>query len=500
MEAVRENHMVRRALAGVVAALRRAAVLLVIAAAPAAGQDQPVAVAVAGDSVGLRFVDADLRAVVAALAPVLPKPLVAANLPGVRVSLETPGPVPVADVMALLGGIAAAHGLELIDDGIYLRLGPKPPPPQPAAPDPAAGRGAVELSVIRLRHAHAADVAATVNQLFGGGGQFSGRPGIGAGTLSEELQRSAIPMAGESQPPGSPDGPRDATLRGPVTVVPDAATNSLLVRASAVDFAVIEAAVGQLDIRPLQVLIEVLIVEARRDRSFSLGTDVLLPRQNVGQGNETIEGRLFGGGLGDLVIGLMNVGKRDIDIALGVAASQGNVEIVSRPVLLASNNTEARFLVGSQRPFVQISRTLPTDAPVRDQVVQYKDVGTKLVVRPTINQDGYVSLLLQQEISAATTETQFGAPVISTREASTQVLVRDGQTIVIGGLSDEQRDQISSGVPILSGIPIIGGLFGRSSRRSTATELYLFLTPRIIRSDEDAAALTAPRLPEDFEP
>ena len=64
------------------------------------------------------------------------------------------------------------------------------------------------------------------------------------------------------------------------------------------------------------------------------------------------------------------------------------MEIISRPVLLASNNTEARFLVGSQRPFVQVSRSLPTDTPVRDQVVQYRDVGTKLTVRPTNNQDG----------------------------------------------------------------------------------------------------------------
>lgn len=481
-----------------------ALVLLGSTAAPARAQQPATPVEVRGDSVSLRFVDSDLRAVVAALAPVLLKPLLAANLPAVRVSLETPGPIPAADVLRLLEGLAAAHGLELTDDGAYYRLGPKPPPAQPAPAEaaPAAGSGAaVQLSVIRLRHAHAADVAAIVNQLFGGGGQFSGRPGIGAGTLSDELQRNVVPMAGAA-PEGAATGApgRGATLGGPVTVVPDAATNSLLVRASAADFAVIAAAVEQVDIRPLQVLIEVLIVEARRDRSFALGADVFLPRQPIGDGNETIEGRLFGGGLGDLVIGLMNIGKRDVDIALGIAAAQGNVEIVSRPVLLASNNTEARFLVGSQRPFVQVSRTLPTDAPVRDQVVQYKDVGTKLIVRPTINQDGYVSLLIQQEISAATAETQFGAPVISTREAATQVLVRDGQTIVIGGLSDTQKDRTSSGVPILSGIPIIGGLFGSSARRSTATELYLFLTPRIIRSDEDADALTTQRLPEEYRP
>ncbi|MGH7753875.1 MAG: type II secretion system protein GspD, partial [Gemmatimonadales bacterium] len=126
----------------------------------------------------------------------------------------------------------------------------------------------------------------------------------------------------------------------------------------------------------------------------------------------------------------------------------------------------------------------------------YRDVGTRLAVRPTINQDGYVSLLIRQEVNQATSEVQFDAPVISTREAVTQVLVRDGQTIVLGGLKDQQRDVTRSGVPILSGLPLIGGLFGSENRRNTNTELYLFLTPRIIRTDADADSVTAPRLPK----
>ena len=184
---------------------------------------------------------------------------------------------------------------------------------------------------------------------------------------------------------------------------------------------------------------------------------------------------------------------REILAGLGLANRDGDEWLEDR------NNTEARFLVGSQRPFVQISRVQPTDQATRDQVVQYKDVGTKLTVRPTINQDRYVSLLIQQEINQATSETQFDAPIISTREARTQVLVRDGQTIVIGGLRDHVKEKSQSGVPILSGIPIIGGLFGSATRRSTETELYLFLTPRIIATDAEADSVTTPRLPEDLE-
>jgi len=131
--------------------------------------------------------------------------------------------------------------------------------------------------------------------------------------------------------------------------------------------------------------------------------------------------------------------------------------------------------------------------------VQYRDVGTKLTIRPTINQDGYVSLLIQQEVNQATSEVEFDAPVISTREAVTQVLVKDGQTIVLGGLRDKQRDVNQSGVPILSRIPIIGGLFGSASRTSNETELYLFLTPRILKTDADADSVTAPKLPKGVE-
>jgi general secretion pathway protein D len=279
-----------------------------------------------------------------------------------------------------------------------------------------------------------------------------------------------------------------------VTIVSDELTNSLLVRAGEGDFDVIKEAVDQLDIRPLQVLIEVLIVEARHDRSFSLGADLFVPPQSVGKGDGTVGGQVTGGGLGDLVITLMNLGRANIDATIRAAASRGDVEIISRPVLLASNNQEARFLVGSQRPFVQVSRSLPTDNPQRDQVIQYRDVGTKLTVRPTINQDGYVSLLIQQEINQATSEVQFDAPVISTREAVTQVLVRDGQTIVIGGLRDQQKDVSQGGVPILSGIPLLGGFFGRADRKNSQTELYLFLTPRILRTDADADSVTKPRL------
>jgi len=496
-----------RQLAATVAAV----LALVVAVLGQLGAQDTTAVRTVNDSVSVRFVDADIRGVIQALGRYLPKPVLVGAIQPVRVSLETPAPVTRGSVRDLLKGLVESQNLEFTEDSNFFRIGPSRPLPPGGGVGGAGlppGGGAVgqsaaqvQLFVIRLKHARASDVAATVNLLFGAGGEFSGRAGLSTGTLSDELRRNVVPPGGAAPPPaaGAPvpgAATKPATLSGPVTIVPDELTNSLLIRASQVDFEVLRQGVEQLDIRPLQVLIEVMIVEARHDRSFSFGSDLFLPPQSLDKGNGTVDATSAGGGLGDLVIHLMNLGHAEIDATLRAAASKGDVQIVSRPVLLASNNTEARLLVGSQRPFVQVSRSLPTDTPTRDQVVQYRDVGTRLTIRPTINQDGYVSLVVQQEVNAATSEVQFDAPVISTREAVTQVLVKDGQTIVLGGLRDQQRERTQSGIPILSGIPIIGGLFGSADRRKTETELYLFLTPRILKTDADADSVTAPRMPK----
>jgi general secretion pathway protein D len=305
-------------------------------------------------------------------------------------------------------------------------------------------------------------------------------------------------------PPGSPQGrqtlpecragaPRSATLAGEVTIVPDARANSLLVRASRGDFTLIQSAVQQIDIRPLQVLIEVLIAELRKDRNFEFGVGASLPPTKVkGTDNMTIAATTAGTGVGDFVLKVMGIGGLDVEATLRAAASRGDARIISRPILLAANNEPAEINVGSQRPFVQVARVLPTDNTARDQVVQYKDVGTRLHVVPTISDDNYVMLQVTQEVNAATAEQAFDAPIISTRSVDTRLLVRDGQTIVLGGLTDRQRDVSQGGVPFFSSIPLLGGLFGRAQRQTTETELFLFLTPRIIRSDAEADSVTGP--------
>jgi general secretion pathway protein D len=364
-----------------------------------------------------------------------------------------------------------------------------PPPARSAASQSSSG---LQLFVISLQHARAGDVASTVNALYGRGGGPMADVARTA-TLSEELRGNLVPPEG---PPNVGTGAvtprRSGQLSGELVIVADPRANSLLVRATAADLELIQGVVTALDVRPLQVMIEVLIAEVRRDRSVGVNVEAELSPTDVGRSGAQLEGALGEAGLGDFALRVMGVGGLDLATTLRLASGRGNVRILTRPVVLATNNQSAEIVVGSQRPFVQVSRALPTDGATRDQVVQYKDVGTKLVVTPTISQDGSVQLEVTQEVSTATSELAFNAPVIATRSVRTQLLVRDGQTVALGGLTDRQREARQGGLPILSSIPLLGGLFGRASRQSIETELFLFLTPHVVRTDEDAAAQTAP--------
>jgi general secretion pathway protein D len=457
------------------------------------------------DSVSVRLVEADLRAAVQALAPYLEHPVVfGSSVPGARVTLTTPHPVPRREVVHLLSGLLASQSLELVADSGLYRVQPK----SPAGTVAGAGAtvsdttraDAVQLFVIHLHHARAADVAATVNALYGRAsalGELGAAPSPPT-TLSQQLQATQVPPASGAPPGGGAPVPgtgiQAATFTGDVTIVPDPRSNSLLIRASPHDYALIQAAVQALDTRPLEVLIEVVIAEVQRSASLTFGVGASVPPGRVHGSKTTVGGSQAGPGLSDFVLQVMRLGSLNLDATLSAAASKGEVKILSRPVVIAANNEAATINVGSQRPFIQVSRALPTDQATRDQVVQYKDVGTKLTVRPTISPDGYVVLEVTQEVNNATSEVAFDAPVISTRSVQTELLIKDGQTVALGGLTDRQHDVSQGGVPVLSSIPLIGGLFGHAHRETTETELFLFITPRVIRTDQDADSLTTPFL------
>ncbi len=451
------------------------------------------------DSVTIRIQNADLRTAVQMMGQYLDRPVILGGQGTSPVTLETPHPVPRGDVIRLLRGVLESQNFELVDDstaGLY-RARPKQAArttSMAAAPSTPQRSGLPqELFVLPLKHVRAVDVAATINTLYGHASFAGANSRQNVPTLGDELRANLVPAAGAPAVPGGANAADHAGgLTGEIMIVADDKANSLLVRSNKTDYDFIATVVEQLDVRPLQVLIEVLIAEVERDHSLTLNVDGTLGPTTIGKGSTQASGSLGPPGLGDFVLSVMGIGGASLTTNVELSAERGETRILSRPVLLTENNQEATISVGSQRPFVQLQQSLPTEGTVSNQVVQYKDVGTKLTVRPTISIDGTVQLEVTQEVSNATTEVAFNAPVISTRSVQTQLLVRDGQTVALGGLTERQNDVTRGGIPLLSSIPFVGGLFGHATNSTTETELFVFLTPRVIRTDDDAMRLSTP--------
>ncbi|HTJ21440.1 MAG TPA: secretin N-terminal domain-containing protein, partial [Gemmatimonadaceae bacterium] len=279
---------------------------------------------------------------------------------------------------------------------------------------------------------------------------------------------------------------------GDIRIIAEESSNSLLVRATEGDWALVQQIIQGVDLRPLQVLIEVTIAEVQRTHALDVGVSGTAKRTDTGKNptNVSISAPPTGNARAFIAELTGGHGTVNYDVAIAALQERGDVRVLSLPVIIAQNNRQASLNVGSSRPFVQVSQTVPNDPTGRVQTVQYIDVGTILTITPTINPDGYVNLQVTQTDNSATNEVQFDAPVINKREATTQIFIRDGQTTVIGGLAGNTHSSNVSGIPFLSRIPIIGPLlFGRVTRNQDTNELFLFLTPHVISNDEDVDKL-----------
>jgi general secretion pathway protein D len=448
--------------------------ILLLAPGPLAGQ----AVRPAPGGVLLNFQDADLAYVMATLAQAAGINFAHVDLPQRPVSLRTSEAVTPVQIRALIHSLAQAYGVTVTEGDGFMRLQGLVQSP---AEDPR------QLFIYKLKHARAPFLAATLQALFGGG--TVPRAATTQQTLTQQLRTLEVQAQAQAQA----QRPQQVVVSGgtvvvgmPVVIVPDEVTNALLVRATPGDWQVMQQAIASLDLRPLQVVIEVVIAEVRRTRDLNVGTSITATDTRPRDGESTV-GTLPGGGRdADFSLRLIRRGNIDVDATLSALAASGDVRILSRPVILAQNNQQASISVGEERPFISVSRSLPTTEPIRDEIINYRDVSTALTIVPTINDDGYVNLAVVQQVNTATNEVQFGAPVISKREAVTQILARDGQTVVIGGLIDRQTDRSRAGVPFLKDIPLLGFLFGTTRETTGNSELFLFLTPHIVASDEDA--------------
>jgi len=493
--------------------------------------------------VSLDFQDQDLRVVLDALAAAGDLNVSLTNIPQQRVTLHMGQPVARDSMLGLVKQFAESQGLKVTQaPGLMQIAGPTPEPASRQTPAQMLAMQlaqqnqaqAIRLFTYRLKHASAVQLAPTLTNLFTGGaggqaGSFRGGTttiipnGNGGFTTLQTGPPNNITagVAGNTTIPtpfnpgrggrgnqgnvgnAQIDGARGANIAqqlsqafqqisgalsnqsAEIRIIPEESTNSLLIRATDSDWALIEQVIQGVDLRPLQVLIEVTIAEVQRTHDFDLGVSGGVRKTN-GKGFDSVAAVSVASARDFIVQLTGGHGGVNYNVAISALEERGNVRVLSLPVIIAQNNRQATLNVGSSRPFVQLSQSIPNDPTATVQTVQYIDVGTVLTITPTINPDGYVNLQVQQTDNSASNQVQFNAPIINKREATTQVFVRDGQTTVIGGLADNQHSRDVSGIPGLSRIPLIGPLlFGSTTRNDETSELFLFLTPHIISSDED---------------
>lgn len=299
---------------------------------------------------------------------------------------------------------------------------------------------------------------------------------------------------------------QESTLRKmerQVTVQADEDSNTLLMSYSPrMETQVIEL-LNKLDQAPPQVMIKVLLAEVTLTDKVEMGMEfalqdlVFTEHATIGP-NGTIQGSKFdviGGtdvgaaGSGSLGGFSFTITGEDFNFLLRALQNEGRVDVLSRPSIMVADNQQANITVGSNVPVVQ-NLSIATGGIVQPSVT-YRDVGIILDVEPHINPDGYVNMNIRPEISdIATSSVSIGSginlPIFTQRSADTWVSVRDGETIVIGGLITSRENNSEAKVPVAGDVPLLGNLFRSTVRDKSKTELLIVLTPEIIRTEQEA--------------
>jgi len=306
--------------------------------------------------------------------------------------------------------------------------------------------------------------------------------------------------------------PRSAAETGEssVDIQADPNTNALIITAPPDEMQNILAVVRQLDIRRAQVLVEAVIAEITEDNTREFGINFLLDGtdsdapvgfSNLGGGTDGalgIAGALesglppasLGAGL-SLALGRFGSGEIDFGFLVRAIASDADNNILSTPSIVTLDNEEAEIIVGENVPFVT-GQQLSTNNDNPFQTVERQDIGLTLKVKPQINDGNTIKMELEQEVSSVNPTAVTGAADITTskRSIKTTVLVDDGQTLVLGGLIDDQISDVEEKIPLLGDIPVLGRLFRFRTTTKTKQNLMIFLHPVILRDNDSATQLS----------
>lgn len=318
-----------------------------------------------------------------------------------------------------------------------------------------------------------------------------------ATTMSQTLQSmsSGIPARKDQKQAASPEA---GFFRERFRVVANVETNSLIVISAPQDWEKIERIIKQLDKKRQQVLVEAMIVEIDLQDDQDLGFDLRalidtgygadgIVAFNSGIAQESIQT----GGVPGLAIGLL---KGDFDMYAILAANRENtnIKILSTPQIVTLENHEAIINITEQIPFVTGSRVDDQNNVI--ETIEYRDVGIMLKLTPHINENGYITMDINQTIQKIIEETrELASPSVFNREITSKVTVKNSRTIVIGGLIRDDIQFVERKVPILGDIPLLGLFFRRTKKQRLRTNLMVFITPTIITEDDKIAEATEER-------
>jgi general secretion pathway protein D len=378
--------------------------------------------------------------------------------------------------------------------------------------------GRDNIYIYNVRNSVASELASLVNELIGDqtGSGLGTVPSASQETDAGQPETAAAAAAAAPKPAVTKTGPSatagkfsggETGLRwaGEPTLIADDSRNIILLRALPADYSRLLKLLEKLDNMPRQVLIEVMVAEVVLSDSWELGVEWSLHKRGVLDGrpyknhltsnlnsisNTGADGNLLShAGLAQTAAGLTYSVLNSAGEAVGILnaiADDTELSILSSPQIMVLNNETATVNVGQQVPIVT-SQTGDISAGTNvNQTIQYKDTGVILKVTPKINYDGIIILDINQQVSSASTNTLGGneSPVISNRELTTKLAVRDGQTIFMGGLIENNVNFVDTGIPLLKDIPLLGWLVKYQKEVKEKTELLVMITPYVIESED----------------
>ncbi len=369
------------------------------------------------------------------------------------------------------------------------------------------------FNVYKVQNVDAVELADTLNEVFNGTQKKTKSASVAPGQQAVEMSSST--STPETPPPPTDTKPLstsgsgatgDATVSGigEVKIIADEPNNSLVIVATAQQYERILPIINQLDVMPLQVLIDATIVEVDLKNDLKYGMQWAFDSGNFHNLLSSVStGDLKG--IGPVTGYSLFYSGGNAKAVLNALATKSAINVIASPSLMVLNNQEASINVGDKVPVATSQATNTNSVNVTPNLltpnttsaivsnnIQMLDTGITLKIKPRVNAGGLVLMKIEQEANqaVATTTSSLNSPTIQQRKIHSSIAVKNGETIVLGGLIREDNSNGLTGMPILSDIPIIGSLFGTTSKNKDKTELVILITPRVVGNEQNSRDVT----------